>query len=135
VTVTVAVHRVQHADVVDDSRQPGEQFAHPQATLAMLGELVAGLDEVPLELPRLVQPPRGGDFLAVVGDQLGLVVERVDVRRAAGGEQEDHPVGLRGKVRLMRRQRVGRPPRVLGEQPGQCQGAESSRGPLQKLAA
>jgi len=53
----------------------------------MLRELVPGLDEEPLELPRLVEPAGGGDLLAMICKQLGLVVERVDVRRASGRMQ------------------------------------------------
>src|SRR5262249_19767537 len=43
--------------------------------------------------------------------ELRLVIEQLQLARAAGHEQEDHALGLRREVRLLRRQRV----RVSGE--------------------
>ena len=49
--------------------------------------------------------------LARVLGELGLVVEQIHVRRAAGHEQEDDALGLGRVVRRHDRQRVGPPHR------------------------
>ena len=102
VAVAVAVHRIEDAEIVDDAADGGKEIAHPGAALAIRLEPPPRLDEEALEGPRLVEPARGGDQLAVVGEKLGLEVEGVDVRHAAGGVEEDHPIGGGGEVRQMR---------------------------------
>src|SRR5437773_2252438 len=49
----------------------------------------------------------GGGGPAVIGAQARLVVERVQVREAAGQEDEDQVVGPRRKVRPLRGQDAG----------------------------
>ena len=101
VAVAVAVHRVQNAEIVDDAADGGKQIAHPGAAAAVWLEPPPRLDEEALEGPRLVEPARGGDRLAMVGEELRLEVEGVDVRHAAGRVEENHPVGGGGEVRRM----------------------------------
>src|SRR5262249_52771226 len=72
------------------------------AALAAGLERPAGAQERPL-LQR--QAAADAERLAVGGEQLGLGVERLHVRHAAGGEQEDDALGLRREVGLLRRQR------------------------------
>ena len=108
VAVAVAVHRIHDAEIVDDAAERGKEIAHPGARLAVLLESPSRLDEEALEGPRLVEPARGGDRLTMVGDQLRLPVEGVDVRHATGGVEEDHPVGAGGEVRRMRCERIER---------------------------
>ena len=101
VAVAVAVHRIEDAEIVDDAAEGGKEIAHPGAAAAVRLESPPRLDEEALEGPRLVEPARGGDRLAVVGEKLGLEVEGVDVRHAACGVEEDHPIGGGGEVRRM----------------------------------
>ena len=45
------------------------------------------------------------DLLAVIGEELRLGIERIDVRNAAAHEQKDHRLGLGRKMRLLGGQR------------------------------
>jgi hypothetical protein len=101
-----SVEALHEAEAIDDLGDVGEELADPRPALAMLlepprtPEQVAGLGELDAGL-------LSGEGLAVVALQARLVVEGVDLRRAAVHEQEDHPLGPRGEV--------GGP---LGEGPG-----------------
>ena len=64
--------------------------------------------------------------LVVVGDQLRLVVERIDVRHAAAHVEKDHALGLRREMRRLRRERIvgRRRPRRAARRG--CRGARAS---------
>ena len=89
--------------------QVRQQAGKPRAALPVLGELVrraeqlrVALDErEPLALEELV---RAG--LAVALHQLRLVVEQLQLRRAAGHVQVDDLLGLGRKMRRPVRQRI-----------------------------
>ena len=93
---------------VADVRQ---QLADPGAGLAVLGEL----EQRRGDGQRLLPGGHPGDPLAHADGagrswpkcscELRLVVEQVDVRRPAGHEQVDDPLGLRGEVQLRQRRR------------------------------
>ena len=133
--VAVAVHRVEHADIVNHAADVGEEVADPDAALAVLLEAPAGLDEEAVELAGLVEPARRGDGLAVVARELGLVVEGVHLRNAAGGVEEDDAVGLRGEVAGARGKRVrgGRLGFVAKASEGE--GTEAAGGAAEEFAA
>ena len=86
-----------------------KQIADLDAALPTRREFPVG----PLQKDLLVARPVAGlrmierDLLAVIGDQLRLGVERIDVRDAAAHEQKDHRLGFGGKMRLFRSQRIG----------------------------
>jgi hypothetical protein len=81
------------------------------------------------------QRPLDRQRLAVVRVEARLGVERVDARRAAVHEQEDHALGLRREVRRARPHchrilRRGTP--VVREQAGQAEHAEAAGGIAQQ---
>ena len=89
-----AVAGVQEADVVDMPGDMGKELADVDPALAIFAELprrpeqIAGGGELDA---RLLER----QFLAVVGLELRLVVEGVDLRRPPLHEHEDHPFGPR----------------------------------------
>ena len=97
----VGVQRADHGDVVDALGHVREQRADLGAALAVLVEFPLR----PLEEDPLVARPVADfrvielDLLADVGGQPGLGIERVDVRDAAGHEQEDDVLRLGRKMR------------------------------------
>ena len=78
-------------------------------------------------------------LLAVVLVEPRLVVVGIDVADAALHEQEDDALGLRGEVRQLRGERVGRAagftPAVGRGEPGERQGAEPAPGAGEPFAA
>ena len=94
--------------------QVREQVADPLAALAVLLELPLRPDDAALVLVAAAAEGlhRGSSCRPAV--QLRLVVEGVDVARAAVHEQEDDALGLGGEVRLLRGQRVDERRRAVG---------------------
>ena len=145
----VGVQAPHDAQLVGHRPQMRKQLAHRQARFAVLreaeGQGISGSTSVPR---RWI----GRNALAVVDRELGLGIERVDVREAAGEEDENQMLGPCGMVRPPRRQRMpavgfGRQgegryrPALLGRQaePGQLQEVTTWRnrgslhaGPLQR---
>lgn len=95
----VGVHRANHAQVVGVLGDARKQLADLDAALAVLLERKRrAKGRAGLALGREVQ--RNG--FPVELSELGLRVERIDLRRAAVHEQEDHALGLRGQGRFLR---------------------------------
>ena len=127
-----ADHAADHAQFVGARGDVRQQIADPQSRLAAL-----------LELPQALQPlaawtgalRTGVGFqlgrLAVPLGQLGLGIERVDVRNAAVHEQKDHVLGPR---REMRARRPGFRRRPAAGQPGERQPAKAHARSLEKTA-
>ena len=101
----LGVHALDHAHVVDDMGQVVQRLAQPSAGLAVAGELerTRGAGE-----RFLAGGHRGlalgrvngfGHLLPETLGQVRLVVEEIHLRRAAGLEQINHPLGLGRKVR------------------------------------
>jgi hypothetical protein len=134
-TVTVTVHGVEYADVVDHTADMGKEIAHPDSILAILLEFPPWLDQVAGKLARLVEPSRGHDRLTVILCQLGLVIERIDVGDATGRVDENYAIGCRGK--MCRSGSEGIP--WLGLQvfahAGKCCHGKTARGTLQELSS
>ena len=121
-----------------------KQLADLDAALSVTGELprrgeqVAGGSELELWLGNRQR-------LAVHRRELGLGVERVDVRNAAVHEQEHDPLGPRREVRLLRSQRIRAPHcgaaarrravRLLCQQPQQGHMTEAAGGGSQNIAS
>src|SRR5262245_19416867 len=80
-----------------------------------------------------------GQVLAEMLLELGLVVERVDVRRPAGHKEIDDPLGLRGEMELRQHprslERVVRGAEVFAEERGERCGANPGRGAAEELEA
>ena len=91
----VGVHRANHAQIVGVFGDAGKQLANLDAALAVLLERERrAKGRAGLALGREVQ--RNG--LAVVLGELGLRVERVDLRRTTVHKQKNHALGLGGQV-------------------------------------
>ncbi len=100
----IAAHRADQADIVHRFANVREQIADHHAGFSAWFEFPARAD---------VGSPAGGlEALSSGFDQLGFVVERIDMRDAARHVHEDHALRFRSKVRSMRRERIGR----IGEQ-------------------
>ena len=87
------MHRVDHAEVVDAAGHVREQLADPARRS---GRAAANFNGEREQVARLARDDaRLGERqrLAVVALEQRLVVERVDLRRAAVHEQEDDPLG------------------------------------------
>ena len=89
-------------DVVHDGRKVRQQFGEPDAGFAVLFELITRAEQggvfADLREPDVLQDLIR-HLLAVAFDQLGFVVEQVEVRRPAGLEQVNYVLGLRREVR------------------------------------
>ena len=87
-------------------RQMREQIADPFPAFAVLLELPLRLDDPPLvPMPAAAE---GFDLhrLPVHADHVGLIVERIDMRRPAVHKQKDDTLRPRLKMRLLRRKRI-----------------------------
>ena len=103
----LGVHALDERDVVDAGGQVGEQVADPRAALAVLPEVPLGTDDAALVAVAAAALGLHLDGLAVEPVELGLVVEGVDMARAAVHEQEDDALGLARQQGRLARQRVG----------------------------
>ena len=124
------VHRTDHAQIVDNRSEVGQQFADLNSTLA-----------VALELERRRQQSSGHALsaqvgrlrpLAGVGQQRGLRIEHVHVRRAASHEQENDLLRTRGEVRANRAR--GCRAKLLLEHCRQSDGSETTAQGTDELA-
>ena len=110
-SVCIDLHEAQ---LVDDLRGVRQQLADPRAALAVLRELElrAGQRKRPLERGHagqaLAHPHRLGQLLAVHRAEQRLVVEQLELRRAAALEQVDDPLGPRHEVRRREQWTAGR---------------------------
>ena len=111
--ITLSAHaRADQRDVVGVPVQVRHQVRHVHARLAVLAPLAmaAQAERVALEELAVDLAEAGRQRLAVEPVQERLGVEQVHLARTAGHEQEDAALGLRGEMRRLRRQRVGRRP-------------------------
>ena len=127
VPVAVADHGIDHADVIDNLAKMRKEIAHRHPALSVGAEVPVRPNQVAIKGTRLVQPATGRHRLAVIFDQLRLVIKRVDMRHAAGRIQKDDSIGPWRKVRLLRRQRITQARlRVFSHQSGQRNGSKST---------
>ena len=98
------LQRADDAEVVGDRADVREDVGDLRARLAPLLEFegaAAGLEHRVLELGDLLAlRERLRERLAVQALQHRLVIEELEVGRAAGHAEEDHPLGLHRQVRL-----------------------------------
>ena len=109
------------------------------ALAVLLEGALAGQSSLFLSTPRrvLTVPNDAGQRLAVQPLQLRLGVERLDVARPAGHEQEDDALGLGGVMAGARRQRAGflGEQAIVGQQRGERDGADAAAGLAQPIAS
>ena len=98
----VGAHGVDDAHLIGVLRGVRQQFAHPQAAAAVLGELPGRGHQAGLPVPA----GAGRGALAGVLGQLGLVVEHVHMRGPALHAEEDHVLGAGGEVGSARCERA-----------------------------
>src|SRR5262249_38876014 len=112
----------------------GARIGHPGAVLAVRGERSRGAEQLGRaggEREPLAFRERLGTGLPVALNQLGLVVEQVQVRRRAGQVQVDHPRRAGREVRLARGERVHRAVlvggrrRIPGQERSECDRAQA----------
>ena len=101
-------HRVNERNVIDAGGEMREETAHLLAALAILLELPLGADDPAFVLPAAPTKRLHLNGLSIEPVKLGLVVEGVDVAGPAIHEQEDHTARLAGKMRLLRREGIGK---------------------------
>src|SRR5690349_21680757 len=97
---------MEEGHVIDAGGQVREQVADPLAALAVLLELPLRPDDAALVLVPAAAERLDGNRLAVERVELRLVVEGIDVTRAAVAEDEDHALGLAVEVAPPRSQWV-----------------------------
>src|SRR5205823_8191409 len=86
--------------------QVRKQITDPFATLAVLSEVPARLDDPALILDPAAAAGLYGHRLVVHALHRGLVIKRVDMTRAAVHEQEDHAPHLGREMRRLRSQGI-----------------------------
>ena len=102
------MHRTDERDVIRLIGDVREQIAHFDSALAARRKLPVG----PLQKNLFVAGPIASfrmiknHLLPMVGNQLRLGIERINVRNSATHEQENHRLGLRRKMRVARCDRV-----------------------------
>ena len=101
----LGVQRLDEAEVVGDRGGVRQQFADPRAALAVLLELELARRDRERLLRRghagepLPLADRIGQLLREEILQLRLVIEQIDLRRAAGLEEIDDALGFGSEVR------------------------------------
>jgi len=85
----VGGHGVDECDIVDMLGDVGEQIADPFATLSVLLEIPARLDDPPLVFVSTAPEGFHGDDLVVTPLHRRLVIERIDVAWSTVHEQKD----------------------------------------------
>ena len=103
----VGRQRVQEGDVVDAATDVREKIAHPFSTLSIALEVPLGAHHAPLVALAAAAEGLHRDGLAVQGVELRLVVEGVDMARAAIHEEEDDALGLGRIMRAPGLQGIG----------------------------
>jgi hypothetical protein len=109
VVESVGDHRLDDAKIVDCRGEVRQQFRQLGVALAVLSELELRSQELGLRIDEggtVAFEQFGRRQLAVEPCQFWLVVEQFHVARPAAHEQEDDVLRLRGKVRLLRGERI-----------------------------
>ena len=128
----LGVHAVDETEIIDVPGDFGEQGGGPAPALAVSGKFPERLEDFAfLDFPGAGDPEF--DFLAVGGDEIGLVVEGIDLARATLHEKENH--AAHPGDRSARREGEGpggsgRGPAGLTENSGGGQGSEATGGVL-----
>src|SRR5215475_10840434 len=99
---------MEEADVVGAGAQVREEVADVFAALAVLLEAPLGADDASLVAMSAAAKRAHGDGSAIEGVHVRLVVEGIDLARAAVHEQEDDALRLAGEMRLPLSERIGR---------------------------
>ena len=99
----VGVQGTQDAQLVGDAGQVRKEITEHQSRLPAC-----------LELERRAEQKAAAKFLAMIGRELRLGIERIDLRIAAGEKDDDHTLGPGRKMRAPRGERpaaihLGRP--------------------------
>jgi len=138
------VRRTAHhkRDVIDNLAMVRHEFGNPHAALAALLETPARAKEFGFVFERTVHEgeafsfdERIGNALAVQFDKLWFVIEKLELRRAAGHEEKDDVLRARGEMARLRRERIGGRRRASIEQRGEGEGAEADGAIAEEMPA
>jgi hypothetical protein len=105
----IGVHGLHDGDVVHDLGQVRQKLRQFRAALAVLRELELRPEQRGIgvdERGAVVLDQVGWRRLAIPLRQLRFVIEQLQVTRCAGLEEKNDALGLRRKMRLLRRERV-----------------------------
>ena len=130
-----SVHGVDEAEVIDVLPDVWKEFADVAAGLAVLLEVPERLEELALALFAEGVFANADEVvaLAIAFDELGFVIEAVDMAGTAGHEEEDDSFGSAGEGGRLGRERIGLG--GLAQEGGKRKGAETASGGFEKLAA
>jgi hypothetical protein len=92
--IALAMHCVQHTNIVDYRSKMREQLANPRSALTVLLKRKSWLDQKPIVLSRLIQPSGSCNRFTVIGYQLRSMIKGVDMRRTTRRVQKDHSIGF-----------------------------------------
>src|SRR5260370_33939815 len=95
----IGMQAANDAEIVGHRAEARKQLADEEPRFAMLAELKRRAQQRLLACPAQID---GGHDLAMVAFKLGLVIERIDMRDAAGAEDEDQILGLGGDMTPLR---------------------------------
>ena len=124
----VRLHAPDPADVVHDLAVVRQQFAEVHPALAVLSELAGAAEELRVafdECETLALGETLRHFLAREFVEFGFRFEEFELARRPGHEQIDDGLGLRGEVRLLRRERVAA--LAFGKHRGECHRPDADR--------
>lgn len=126
----LGVHGVDEAEVIDMLGDVGKEAADPATGLAVLFEIPKGLEEFALAfLPKgLLSDADEVEGLAIAFDELGFVVEGIDMAGTAGHEEKDDALGLPWKDGRFWGEGVVVGGGVAAEERGEREGAEAAAG-------
>jgi hypothetical protein len=133
----VGLHRAKDADVIDDAGQMRQNLRNFRARFSVFGKLVARSHHGGIGADKgvaLALGDRGRQGLALVLDQVRLVVEQVELRRRTRHKKVDDAFSLRREMGLFQRLRSGGVQAGAGERFGQQRGQRDLPHPDPALA-
>src|SRR5262249_35051300 len=138
---TLGLHRVDEGHVVNACRQVRQQVADPASAVSPLMKSKRAFHQVARLTEEGVELSFAGQGLAMMFDEVGLVVERVNMTYAACTEDLNRSFGLGGKMagprsvrRFFRRSRFGSK-RFILQQPGERDAAQPRAEVGEEVAA
>ena len=134
----LALHRMDEGHLINVAGELRQQIAHPAAALAVLPEGPVALLAVARLRGKELHVAGRVERRAIPLHEVGLVVERVEMREAAGAEDVDHRLRLGRKHRWLRGERIGHAGRRLclfGEERREGHAAEATAQFPEEIAA
>ena len=131
----VGRHRPNDAKIVDDISHVREQVVYHRSALTARFEAPMWLLQIAFEVAQLALPVVDVERLAVVFDQLGFVIKRLNVRNTAGHIEKDDSLGFGFEVRLLGSQWSRGCCRFFGEQAVEGKSTGATGGSLKDFSS